>query len=191
MPVASSSPNPLLNHLGRSQIRRLSDLTWDEFKAEVTYPTLVANSGGDVAMDDSSDVGKRTLLQRFDGAAKRRTVVLVLPIQQRTSAACSTLLVGRGSHCDVTLPFPQVSSIHFTLNQVDGKYFLMDANSKNGTSVNDVDAPPEVSVELKDRSLITVGDLDMDFLLPRSFFEHLCDGLPRRDRRQAIKIFRK
>ena len=47
------------------------------------------------------------------------------------------LLIGRQSHCDVTLPFPSVSSRHCELELKDGYWFVRDLESTNGIRVEE------------------------------------------------------
>jgi pSer/pThr/pTyr-binding forkhead associated (FHA) protein len=47
------------------------------------------------------------------------------------------LVFGRQSHCDVTLPFPSVSSRHCELELKDGYWFVRDLESTNGTRVQE------------------------------------------------------
>lgn len=46
------------------------------------------------------------------------------------------LLVGRRSHCDIQLQFPNVSSHHCELEWVNGFWRVLDLNSSNGVKVN-------------------------------------------------------
>ena len=48
------------------------------------------------------------------------------------------LLVGRRSHCDIQLQFPNVSSHHCELEWVNGFWRVLDLNSSNGVKVNGV-----------------------------------------------------
>ncbi|MBD3673233.1 MAG: FHA domain-containing protein [Planctomycetaceae bacterium] len=48
------------------------------------------------------------------------------------------LQIGRRSHCDITLRFPNVSSHHCLLTFKNGYWFVEDTNSRNGIKVNDV-----------------------------------------------------
>ena len=48
------------------------------------------------------------------------------------------LLVGRRSHCDIQLQFPNVSSHHCELEWVNGFWRVLDLNSSNGIKVNGV-----------------------------------------------------
>jgi adenylate cyclase len=46
------------------------------------------------------------------------------------------LLVGRRSHCDIQLEFPNVSSHHCELERVNGFWRIQDLGSSNGIKVN-------------------------------------------------------
>lgn len=48
------------------------------------------------------------------------------------------LLIGRRSHCDVVLNFPNISSQHCELELLNGYWFVKDLNSSNGIKVNDI-----------------------------------------------------
>jgi adenylate cyclase len=54
----------------------------------------------------------------------------VIPLQAKK------LLVGRRSHCDIKLDFPNVSSHHCELELKDGYWFVRDLGSANGLKVN-------------------------------------------------------
>lgn len=46
------------------------------------------------------------------------------------------LLIGRRSHCDISLRFSNVSSHHCEMEWKDGYWYLRDLGSSNGTKVN-------------------------------------------------------
>jgi pSer/pThr/pTyr-binding forkhead associated (FHA) protein len=48
------------------------------------------------------------------------------------------LQIGRRSHCDITLRFPNVSSHHCLLTYRNGYWYIEDTNSRNGIKINDV-----------------------------------------------------
>jgi len=51
-----------------------------------------------------------------------------------------SLLVGRLESSDIVLRFPNVSGRHCELNLIDGRWFVKDLGSSNGTKVNGVRA---------------------------------------------------
>lgn len=56
---------------------------------------------------------------------------------QRYSLTRPVSLVGRSSHCDIVLPYKQVSREHARLQKQGNKLVLTDLQSSNGTFVND------------------------------------------------------
>jgi pSer/pThr/pTyr-binding forkhead associated (FHA) protein len=55
---------------------------------------------------------------------------------QRWTIQGETLLIGRGTECDLVLPERQVSRQHIKIKLVDDQYIIEDLASKNGTWVN-------------------------------------------------------
>lgn len=55
---------------------------------------------------------------------------------QRWTLAKDELLIGRGNDADIVLPERQVSRYHLKIHYRDGRYFLEDLDSKNGTFLN-------------------------------------------------------
>ncbi len=54
------------------------------------------------------------------------------------SGATSEMLLGRSTECDLLIPDPSVSRRHAQLFFRDGKWILVDLDSKNGTYINGV-----------------------------------------------------
>jgi len=46
------------------------------------------------------------------------------------------LVIGRRESCDIVLRFPNVSGTHCQLSLVDGRWFIKDLGSSNGTKLN-------------------------------------------------------
>ena len=55
---------------------------------------------------------------------------------QRWTIQNESMLIGRGTECDLVLPERQVSRQHLRIKLVDDQYWVEDLNSKNGTWVN-------------------------------------------------------
>src|SRR5690242_163099 len=70
------------------------------------------------------------------------------------------MVVGRSSSCNVRIADAGVSSKHAKIWCEDGRYFLMDLGSTNGTFVNDKDVDRE---QLKDGDVITFGMTKAEF----------------------------
>jgi DNA-binding winged helix-turn-helix (wHTH) protein len=60
------------------------------------------------------------------------------------------LIIGRGSHCHIVIPERRVSREHIRIWQEQGKYFVEDLASKNGTHVN--------AIKLEDVHELEEGD---------------------------------
>src|SRR4051812_26990229 len=62
---------------------------------------------------------------------------LVLPLKKAQAGPfASTILVGRSRTNDVCVAHSSVSKLHARIRVADGKHYLSDAGSSNGTSVN-------------------------------------------------------
>lgn len=57
-------------------------------------------------------------------------------IGHRWTLADDEMLIGRGTDADIVLPERQVSRYHLKIHYRDGRYFLEDLESKNGTFLN-------------------------------------------------------
>jgi hypothetical protein len=55
---------------------------------------------------------------------------------QRWTIAKDEMLLGRGPDCDIVLPERQVSRHHLKIHARDGRFFMEDLGSKNGTHLN-------------------------------------------------------
>jgi pSer/pThr/pTyr-binding forkhead associated (FHA) protein len=66
-------------------------------------------------------------------------------------------IVGRDSGCDIKIPDNNISRNHFKIRIKQGKYFITDLGSKNGTFVDGKDLIPGVVSEVKEGSPIVIG----------------------------------
>ena len=57
---------------------------------------------------------------------------------ERWTIEADEFLIGRGGDCDIVLPERQVSRYHAKIQRQDGRYLLVDLDSKNGTHLNGV-----------------------------------------------------
>jgi pSer/pThr/pTyr-binding forkhead associated (FHA) protein len=69
------------------------------------------------------------------------------------------IIVGRAADCDYVIidPKRRVSRKHLEIVFNDGKYYLKDLNSLNGTFVNDIRVLPNLGVEVNHNYKITLG----------------------------------
>ena len=95
-------------------------------------------------------------------------------------------LIGRGLECDVTLLDPLCSRVHAAVYCRDGKWYVQDRESRNGSFLND---QPVQEAELKDGSRLRIGDTEFTFnhsaqpptshdLLPSSITQTIVRNMP-------------
>jgi hypothetical protein len=71
-------------------------------------------------------------------------------------------ILGSAADAEVQLHDPTVSGKHASLRYKEGKFYLVDLDSSNGTFLND-GAAPIAREELKDNDVIRVGELVLKF----------------------------
>lgn len=91
-------------------------------------------------------------------------------------------VLGRGPDCDVRIDQDGVSRRHATIRAVEGRYLLEDADSKNGTSLDE--RPVTQAVELRPGSRISLGHLavlrfSLEDRIEREFRERLYEMVTR------------
>ncbi|WP_199193330.1 sigma 54-interacting transcriptional regulator [Blastopirellula marina] len=69
-------------------------------------------------------------------------------------------LIGRGLECDITLTDPLCSRVHAAIFSREGKWFVQDRDSRNGSYLNDA---PVQEAELKDGCRLKLGDTEFTF----------------------------
>lgn len=69
-------------------------------------------------------------------------------------------IVGRGEKCEIQLHDPSISRRHFCITKQDGKYFLQDMGSSNGTLVN---GKKTLWQELNEGDFIACGSSQLQF----------------------------
>lgn len=69
-------------------------------------------------------------------------------------------LIGRGLECDITLTDPLCSRVHAAVFHKDGKWFVQDRDSRNGSFLNDQKI---TEAELKDGYRLKLGDTEFTF----------------------------
>lgn len=70
--------------------------------------------------------------------------------------------IGRSEDNDIIVACPSVSSLHCTMERVDGGYILRDRHSTNGISLGDDDM---AVIDLRNDSEIKVGDVKFEYTL--------------------------
>ena len=92
-------------------------------------------------------------------------VSLILPDGSERSLD-ETVSIGRADDNDVVLPTTTVSRHHARIVQTDGRWFLEDRGSFNGTSLNGVQIQPGMQVPLRHADRIGIGAETLVFSWP-------------------------
>lgn len=80
--------------------------------------------------------------------------------------------IGRSSDCDIIIECPSVSSLHCTMERVEGGYILRDRHSTNGIKLDN----EEMSViDLRNDSDVRVGDVKFEYTLSKEELDDLDD----------------
>ena len=80
--------------------------------------------------------------------------------------------IGRSEDNDITIACPSVSSLHCTMERVDGGYILRDRHSTNGISLRDEDM---AVIDLRNDSEIKVGDVKFEYTLSGEELDEIDD----------------
>jgi hypothetical protein len=82
--------------------------------------------------------------------------------------------VGRSASNDVVIPYEPITRFHALFTQdATGRFFVLDAGSKNGTFVNDRPAPEKgrgEPLEIQSGASIRLGPLSFTFLSAAAFY---------------------
>ncbi|MDA7652209.1 FHA domain-containing protein [Akkermansiaceae bacterium] len=80
--------------------------------------------------------------------------------------------IGRSEDNDITIACPSVSSLHCTMERVNGGYILRDRHSTNGISLGDDDM---AIIDLRNDSEIKVGDVKFEYTLSDEELDEIDD----------------
>jgi hypothetical protein len=102
----------------------------------------------------------------------------VIPVKKPADApAQDRVFLGRSETNDLCVPHPTVSKLHgyFQRDVVAGahKWFLVDANSANGSKHNGMRVPPRAKVALTDGDMVVFGRCVFQWLSTRSMYERI------------------
>jgi serine phosphatase RsbU (regulator of sigma subunit) len=73
------------------------------------------------------------------------------------------MIFGRNPDCHIVIPASSVSRDHAHIVFVNGKYYIEDQGSRNGTHINEVRLPEKSRRELKDNDCIKICDFEARF----------------------------
>lgn len=89
------------------------------------------------------------------------------------SADGHVVSVGRGPRSDVRIDVRAVSRLHALLREVDGRWFIADASSRNGTRLRGQTLPSGAVREVCDSDAIEFGRVPFRFVLPATLHQIL------------------
>ena len=75
-------------------------------------------------------------------------------------------IIGKSSDADICIKDLTISRIHCIIYREKDKYFLQDAHSTNGTVYNGYVIKQDSMVELRENSIIMIGNVLMTFEIP-------------------------
>jgi pSer/pThr/pTyr-binding forkhead associated (FHA) protein len=81
--------------------------------------------------------------------------------------------IGHAENNDVVLRHQQVSRFHAYVQEANRRRYLVDANSRNGTSVNGQRLTPSKAFELPPKAIIRLGLLEVTYLVPEELLPWL------------------
>ena len=74
-------------------------------------------------------------------------------------------IIGRKSNCNYVIDNIRVSSLSLMIIYEDGNWYIMDLNTMNGTSLNNIKIPTNSKMLLQDKSIIQIANLKYKFCL--------------------------
>lgn len=108
------------------------------------------------------------------GAPAAEAVLEVVPLLKKPGAAYpDRITVGRTSNNDVVLPDHAVSRLHVYFRVREGRWFVADAGSKNGATVDGVVLAPRKEQALVGAERLRLGELELLFVLAEALYELL------------------
>ncbi|MDX2044998.1 MAG: MFS transporter [Acidobacteriota bacterium] len=119
---------------------------------EFTDAYKFCDQDGSVLADVLPELQARLKIQLADGSSRE----LTLPAKP--------LVIGKAPECDIVIPDGAISRRHAEIENRNGKVFLKDLKSLNGTKINDRKIG-EREIELKDGDTISVGRTRLVFSL--------------------------
>jgi hypothetical protein len=157
-------------------------LTRDDFSKRYNFPFLVFNKErGSEEMDAPNFNTKRVQPDQLENLMKKALMKTVSSkvfrvIKKGTAAFQGNVNIGRTSNCDVAINNPAISKLHAFLARdlKSGSYYINDANSTNGTYVNDIKLDPNEKKILYDGDVISFGrQVTFSFYTPQGCFDLL------------------
>ena len=153
-----------------------------DFAKRFNYPVLIPDIGQD--LEQKEGLGFDTVFMQRDqlkqmmqqSQMKAVSSEVIRLVKKGTNVFTGMVSVGRTTNCDVVINSPVVSKFHAYFNKgtKDGSYYLTDANSTNGTYVNNIRLQPKVKKDLSDGDTICFDrQIYFSYYTPEGFYDLL------------------
>lgn len=165
-------------------LQEAAGLTYSMFQKKFEHPVLVWPQAGDWM--DYKDFQFETYVSDFSDeepgdisphTESQIAQTMVIEIRKQASSAPSNMIcVGRAANNDIVLANNTVSKLHtyFLTSGHEDSYEIVDANSTNGTMVNNIRLDAYKNQPLANRDYIQFGpSIQMVYLSPQGFFDLL------------------
>jgi len=147
----------------------VANLRREHFVSTHPHPFLVHASGESTKLDPRKRDDLTTdRLMVVAPSASLVQAMLVAPVVSRDVDA-GRVTIGVATACDIVLDDASVSKRHAYFTEQEGVWQLTDSDSSAGTQVNSQPLAPGAPRELASGDRITLGYVDLMFLLPESF----------------------
>src|SRR5512139_4091570 len=121
-----------------------------------------------------ADIGNATLIResktlklKLQEARKSEAclvIVLGKPLGKRFALNSKTMVIGRGSECEIPMLDSSLSRAHAQVSKKgNGRSYITDLNSTNGTYLNDQKLMPGKTFEVKNGDLLKMGNIIFKF----------------------------
>jgi len=124
------------------------------FQTEVEDETLIRES--------------KTLKLKLQEARKSEACLIIVvgrPLGKRFALKSKTIVIGRGSECEIPLLESSLSRTHAQmLKKRNGRFYVKDLDSTNGTYLNDQKLTPGKAVEVTNGDFLKLGNMIFKFI---------------------------
>ncbi len=167
----------------REFVRAHGGVPREQFLATIKDPVLLLHSP--LNPEDPDEPTARFMTIQFrpgkDPQEPEQGPQAVLPIVKRPGSNAFALMitVGRAQNNDIVLPDSRVSKFHCYFRKLGTSWVISDANSTNGTKVDEVELPTERTLPLRSGAQIVLGEtLVLEFLEPKELHERIHKPTP-------------
>ena len=175
----SGSFRPIIHYL-----KEAAGLTASLFLEKYKHPVLLWPQAGDWIEDTafqfetySSEYSDELPEAISPGTESQITETLVIEIRKQTSSAPTNMIcVGRAANNDIVLANNTVSKLHtyFLVSEEGNSYEIVDANSTNGTVLNNEHLVAYKNKPLYNRDQVQFGpSIQMVYLTPQGLYDLL------------------